>query len=216
MDPRPWFLSFTAIWKEAEDFNALREKSRVFLRCIPFNHLPVKKDYWHCTVLPLLRTRKFLSGVSAEDFMLSLCENIWDSFSPKVVSLPPLRVEANSVIAFDLGTCIQFSSIDGSLKSIRDNLRNHTQAHIDQLLTRNDCLVSELEPPNRKNSGNDTYGSIARALTQESDSVRWQLKIEPKISLRFMGIYLLASDEYLSNPSAHDNARRHLIKLGLT
>ncbi len=217
MNTRPWFISFTAVWEEAKGFNLLRnflQKKQIIKRHIPVNHLVVKKFCWHFTVLPLLRLTRNSTETSAEDVMQSFLDSIWKGYFREDKTLPELVVEAYEIIAFDSGICMQFFSDDGSLGLIRDKLRRDVGKYIDKLVTENYNLISELEPLNRKNSGNVAYGSIARAVTRESNSIRWRVKIDPKIALQFRNIYLLISDEFLTNPYAHDTSRRIPITLG--
>jgi len=213
MGAHPWYISFTAIWQEAEGFDRLRTVCNELRDDISFHHLPVKEDYWHFTVLPLLSARKWPAFTPAESLMFSLFKNIDNSLSLDGIDLPQLIVQAYEVVSFNSGTCIQFWGINNCLSKLRGKLRELAKAEIERLVTSHDGLVSKLDPPTLKNTGNKSYGSIARALTPEDNSIRWQRKIDPLATLCFRSIYILVSDEYLSNPYAHDDNRRRKIAL---
>lgn len=213
MDSRPWYVSFTAILQEAEGFEKLRRICHDLLDNIPFHHVPVKGEYWHFTVLPLFRAIKWPVDTPAEEFIFNLLKHLERTLPMGTIELPEFSVQAYEAVAFDSGTCIQFSGVENSLDKLREKLRDLTEEEVHRFVTNHDGLVSELDPPSRKNKGNESYGSIARALTHEANSIRWRREIGSAATLRFSRIYLLVSDEYLSNPYAHDDRRRRPISL---
>ena len=215
MDNRPWYISFTAIWHQAQGFKELRSICRDLLDKIPFHHLPVKEEYWHFTVLPLLRANSCPSGTPAEEFIFGLLKRLDIGSLNKTINLPPLSVYAYQAIAFNSGTSIQFRGVGDCLSKLRDTFRDLAKARIATLVAECEGIISELDPPTKKNKGNETYGSLARALTPESNSIRWRREIEPQAILRFEKVHLVVSDEYLSNPYAHDDQRRISLSLPL-
>jgi len=215
MAARPWYLSFTAVWNSASHgFGELGTKCDGFVEVRPFHHTPVRREYWHFTVLPLLKVTTLPDGVEAEEFALELLAQVGAFANPIRVGTGPLRVKAYELKVFDSGTCVQFNSDDGSLSALRDSLRELYRNVVNELIAENGGFCTELEPRNAKNSGNTSWGSIARSLTPDGNSVRWRILIDPPIEIVFDRIYLLVSDEFLSNPAAHDEGRRFSVALG--
>lgn len=212
---RPWYVSFTAIWKLASSgYQALEAVCNDFSNMRAFNHLPVEKQYWHFTILPLLRIEMIPDNVIAQDLALSYLNGILRATKPDKVLDSALCVQAYEVTVFDSGMCIQFKSKDGGLSALRDSLRGAYEQRVNQLVSSENGVLTELEPRNTKNAGDNAYGSIARALTEEKNTVRWKKEINPPIDLCFENTYLLVSDQYLSNPAAHDDAHREFFEFG--
>jgi hypothetical protein len=212
---RPWYLSLTAIWEDAtlgcdQLFN-LCERYSGF---IPPYQLLVNRKHWHFTVLPLVRIVEFSSTASCEEYSRSLLVQLQRMWNHKKEVFPLLNVEAYEVISYNTGTAVQFTSKDDSLSILRRRFREIISTHINDLIDKTKGTFTELLPENIKNSGNKAYGSIARAATEENKRIRWRREFETAINMTFEKVYLLVSDESLSNPYAHTDANRTLIRLG--
>jgi hypothetical protein len=208
-------LSFTAIWEGAtlgcDQLIKLCERYSSF---IPPHQLLVNRRYWHFTVLPLVQIAEFSPTASCEEYSHSLLVQLQRAWNPKEEVFPLLNVEAYEVISYNNGTAVQFLSKDDSLSILRKRFREIINNHVNDLIDKTTGTRTELLPENTKNSGNKAYGSIARAVTEENNRIRWRREFEERISITFEKIYLLVSDEFLSNPYAHTDAYRTLIILG--
>mgnify|MGYP000025775976 CR=1 FL=1 len=211
---RPWFLSFTAIWNHATaGYEHLNRVATGFLDQIPHHQLSVKEKFWHFSVLPLVRIIEFPKVSTCEEYAFSILKKLVGQRDLLAIPSSPLCVEACEIVSYDSGTAVQFKGIENCLALLRDRLRASIKNDIDALLDGTVGISTELVPENPKNSGNKAFGSIARALTKEDNLIRWRQEFKQPILLSFETVYLLVSDEFLSNPYAHDDTYRIPIKL---
>jgi hypothetical protein len=173
----------------------------------PFHLMELAKKFWHFTVLPLVRIEDAPPEESMEEFAVRLLEESRQTIGSLLLSRP-IVAQLTEWRCYDSGLCPQFESFDGSLNEVRDNLRESLKKTHDRLASHKG-VESELKERSGKNSGNKCFGSIARAMSPSyTAAIRWKQEAQEKIEIRFEEVYLLVSDEYLSNPCAHDAARR--------
>jgi hypothetical protein len=188
------------------DFRFVKTAESILCRR-PFHQMPVEKNCWHFTVLPLVKIEDTPSGESMEEFALRILsesrEAIETVFLPKEIC-----IRLTGWNCYDSGLCPQFTSDDGSLNEIRDHLRESLKKLHDRLIGYKG-VESEMKDRNAKNSGNKCFGSIARAMCPSyTAAIRWKGVVTEKLEIRFNDVYLFISDEYLSNPSAHCEQQR--------
>jgi hypothetical protein len=226
---RPWYISFTALWKDAKNFEYLREMLFDDLGCLkhrPAHHLPVRKDEWHSTIFAVLRINGWDEKKyrSAEDNALTILRQLVSTCKTEIetlkASFTPFSLEAYELVCFDNGMAVQFRQTDGTLSKFRKTTENALSTRIKDYCNHinespfgsewqrvNDrSIVESLSDDLNKNQGGNAFGSVARSSHPDDVRVvRWRMAIGP-IELTFKKLYLLQSDETLSNPLAIEKA----------
>jgi hypothetical protein len=205
---RPYYISVTAMLEQHDDF---QRAIRKILPRRPFHQLPVKKKHMHFTLLPLVKITESPSCEPMENFAVRLLDECRPADDSIVLS-EPITISLNEWHCYDSGLCPQFESSDKSLGNARESLREALKKIHDRLIAYK-WIDSDLKERNAKNSGNKCFGSVARAMCPGYEAkIRWKEKVEPKIDLKIHTVYLLVSDEYLSNQSAHEDINRVVIQ----
>jgi len=200
---RPYFFSVTALLSDPRFVKAAEE----ILTLKPFHQIAVENKFWHFTVLPLVKIEDSPVAETMEEYALRLFDESQPSIG-KVTLSRPIHIQLYEWHCYDSGLCPQFKSTDGSLNEVRDNLRESLKKTHDRLASHKG-VESELKERNGKNSGDRCFGSIARAMCEAYPAeIRWKQKAVEEIEIQFDEVYLLVSDEYLSNPCAHNPAKR--------
>lgn len=216
VEPRPWYVSVTVVWKELGNFPALRDAIWPFLRRrrLPAHHVAVPCDSWHSTVFAVLRINRVPPEYDTfGDFANQLFKRLrrYPSLKQGLARrLKPLKLVAKEFRCHDDGTTVQFRKND-DLKRLRINLRKFFRPHVNRLI--GSMVSADGTPPvveslldhREKSSGNKLYGSFVRSPSRADSSVlRWKKPIRPIVRLRCNRFHLLVSDDALTNPRQPD------------
>jgi hypothetical protein len=199
--PRPWYISLTAIWKEAENFDALAKWSRALLRTWALqpsealrragNHVPIPRDSWHFTLLAIMKINGYPGGTqNMRKFAGRIFQPV-PSDNALVGDLragfKPFTAKLDRVRCFDDGTTLEFEC-GKALEDFRNHARRVLGAPVSSLVSLHTnseagrrfretwgvpLVESTLDDPN-KNYGMRAFGSIARSPFRSDRSVeRW-------------------------------------------
>jgi len=214
MQSRPWYLSVTAIWSYANSgYEGMKAEFDKYLNRIPFSHKVVPESFRHFTVLPLIRITKWPVEETGEDIALNYLSEFRNIMEACEKQFNKIMVKPLEVKSYDSGTTIQFESVDNSVSLLREEMKNIFNELIVNIANDNPNIYSEIEHENAKNTGNITYGSISRSYSNEGHALRWRMPIPNDQIIEFNKVFLLASDQFLSNPAAHNEKDRLEITL---
>jgi hypothetical protein len=221
--PRPWSISLTAIWKDADGFKKLVSRVKRLDAFRPAgNHVLMPENRWHFTVLAIMRINgypgypRYPEGAQTmQEFARQVFEPFRrdkDLLKDLGKEFKPFTAKAYKVQCSDQGTTLQFDC-GKDLEAFRNYGRRvlaspvlevsrlHNISEVGRRFDK-EWHTPLLEPilDDRKNYGSEAFGSIARSpCRSEADTERWREKIDP-IKLEFNSIRLLISDEMLTNP----------------
>lgn len=225
---RPWFLSVTALWQDAVGFNNLKKMLHNDLNLyelLPGHQISIRESSWHSTFFAICKINGWDSKkLTAEENAISLL----NEFTKKnqllledfVNIYKEISIEAYELICFDSGSAIQFRDIDNSLLKFRESVKKILEIPIIELCdSKNESgfgkrwkdwnygsLIDSLHSDTYKNSGGNAFGSVARSVnSNDANIIRWRQKFTP-IVLKFNKLYLLHSDEMLTNRKAIETA----------
>lgn len=221
LGPRPWYVSVTLLWRELDNFSALRRAIELFRkrRQLPVHHVAVYPESWHSTILAVFQINRVPASNDAfEGFADSLFKQLTDYGELRrglKSTLKPVTFVAHQVRCFDDGTTIQFQDSE-DLKQLRTDLRDLFRPYVGALVGSTVSaygtpargglrpIVESLLDHQTKSSGKRLFGSFARSSCRADSSVlRWEEQIRP-LQLRCNRFHLLVSDDVLANPRRLD------------
>ena len=217
--PRPWFISLTAIWRDADGYQKLRRRLESETEYRPASHhVRVRRSSWHSTVFALAELGPGANAnQSASERGAKLLKELATTELCSALSrLAPFDVVADELSCYDSGTAVQFSS-DSDLGAMRDCIRKVVKEPVECLLGSPPFATDGIESlcdDQKKSAGPHFYGSIARSpCTLDDSSLRWKRPLSPTVPLHFDRLHLLVSDQALTNPLIRSKTDV-LIRLG--
>ncbi len=216
--PRPWYISLTAVWKEAKNFpDLLKLVTRTNASRPAGNHVHMPQGCWHFTVLAIMKLSGCPGGTpNMREFAGRVFEPIRrDNAIVKALQkgFKGFAAEVYEVRCTDKGMTLQFECKE-PLEDFRNHARRVLGAPVSALVglhTNSETgrrfreawgvpLVESILDDPKKNYGTQAFGSIARSpCRSECDIERWREPLE-RVALKFDRIHLLVSDEMLTNP----------------
>ena len=208
---RPWYLSLTAKWVEAEGFSDLKQILVDYMKRFPppSHHVLVPEPSWHSTVFAILKINDKPIDVDSESkYATTLFEHLLtttDLVDNIRQVFRPLQMTAQELKFFNDGTTVQFKSNE-QLRGFRDSVRPLFESPVEALI--NDSVGGASNSPflecllrhKYKSCGAKFYGSVARSpSSQDKSSPRRTVRL-PGTTLTFRRIHLLVSDDALTNP----------------
>jgi len=215
--PRPWYLSITAVWSDANNCKSFESlKSCIKKLCsdlpFPFHHIPIPSKYWDSSVLAIAKFSESQSGKSAT----VQAEEVFHGFLSSENLIKHLRkdfttfsVTPRQLRCYDDGTTVQFYD-NPALTELRERLKPALIRAFDHV-ARDRSGIQSLLQDEKKSRGPRFFGSIARSPHPEDQSVlRWEKELPKLKPMKFNGAYFVVSDEAFMNP----HTKRNFISIG--
>ncbi len=210
--PRPWFLSLTAKWAEAEGFASLSSGIRGILtnHGLPTHHLPVAESSWHSTIYALLTIEGTQpDGTAPSALAPQLFQELRAAipFLRRAAAVLPLAIQPHTLQAFDDGTTIQFEDHSG-LAELRAALRPLIEPSVMRAIGAHQATKHLLDNTSKSN-GSRIFGSIARSPSRsDGPHLRWRVTLPSLPPLQFRTMHFLVSDDTLTNTHDSSNSLR--------
>jgi len=219
---RPWYLSLTLRWDDAEDDRQvplLGTVAGMALQMKAAHHLDVAPKSRHSTLMPLVKVISFPEGWDAECWMKQGLDEVNGALGPLQEKHGPVDLKFEEVRGYDNRTVLNFCG-GGRLSEIRAELWTRLWEVTCKVADRLGG-TSELRGSGSKCTGPRIWGSVARSPSRgDSSALCWLSQSELLASrfeewvgekVRFSQAWLLVSDEALSNPLGQ--SRAHPIHL---
>jgi hypothetical protein len=218
--PRPWFLSITALWSEADGFTRLREILRDLADTVPAHQLAIPESIWHHTAFAVARFNAMPVGSTAESFVENFLSDLLSKEADLLGRLSSgfsaYGMEAHEVIAWDSATSVQLRPLCSGLHDFRASAAKLLSSPVAALCSRVNAtlgtsysnfspgapIAESLTGDPKKSVGALASGSIARSpFPNEASVPRWRCPLGP-VPLWIHSMRLVVSDQVLSNPAA--------------
>jgi hypothetical protein len=227
LNSRPFYVSITAIWEcaVADGFPYLRHRLSELVPQCPGHQVQIPQRSWHSTVFSLIAINRWPRNETGDVVASRMTKAVFSKCGAEIQkAFSGFTVEAHSLICFDSVTALQFRGIDSALTDFRESVRSKVNNHLNEIVQEYDgglpsTIDSEpqsaaevrTEIDKSKNVGVGMFGSIARAPGRnEPTAKRWSIDFSPPLPrLQFSTVFLLPSDDGLTNPGAFDRLCRY-------
>lgn len=208
---RPWFISLTAKWQESRTFELFESAIRKAMegRILPYFHKKIPPPALHSTVVAIAEFSVFPPHGPAEEYLQSafkalatrdVCQKISSHFEPFSVIAKQLR-------CWDRGTVVQFAD-SPDVKAMREAFVKELKEPV-ELLGRGRNGFRPMLNDSSKSVGGAFFGSWARSVhSTDTNQLRWETDLDDEPALTFDSIYLLVSDDALTNRHSEANSVR--------
>lgn len=212
--PRPWFITFNAVWKQLEIFRVFMEalEAEGAFSNFPYHQKRMDDSQLHTTVISLLKITDWPDEHSVET-LVSNCLDDWITgldFAPLKKVFTEFSLEAYEVRYFDTVSAVQFRCLDGRVAAFRQSVREFYRSEIDRLKDHlaDSQVCSELQIDLSRNIGGHLHSAIARSTSNnETIKLSWSSLPLSIPAVRVEEIKLLVSDESMSNRLARIDGR---------